>query len=158
MADAELVTSIRHDSETCSLGCTFVGHRDFIHVSGEQAAAATLTLGKLVSMFFRRSKREDLVIEIGRFTLPQWSGCLPWFLFACHSCGQLSLDYLHGYEVYLSCQREECRTSFRMRGARFYQAAGLPLPPSEQQLRRMRKELRRRLAQLPPPRQPRAED
>jgi len=147
MATTAIVPSVQHNSETCSRMCSFVGDRDFIHITPDQQKSATLTLSAVVAILFRRKQREDLVIELGHFILPGWSACLPWFLFQCSGCHELSVDYLHGWEIYLRCQDEDCGSSFRLRGARFYTAAGLPAPPSKKEFRRQRKKIMQRIAE-----------
>ncbi|MEK7520517.1 MAG: hypothetical protein AAB560_00345 [Patescibacteria group bacterium] len=41
----------------------------------------------------------------GERTRKNWSGCLPFYLFRCPACGELSCDYPHGY---LDCRNLIC--------------------------------------------------
>lgn len=44
-----------------------------------------------------------LPVSIGKFQLPGWSGANEFFLFRCSDCGELCIDYLHGWSGYLCC-------------------------------------------------------
>jgi len=45
------------------------------------------------------------VISVGRYSRPNWSGTLEFFLFRCPNCKRLNIDYRHGFDEYLSCSR-----------------------------------------------------
>jgi hypothetical protein len=139
-----------HDPEACEKKCQFVANRESIYVPRALYEAAELTPGRLVRAFFRRQSLEDLIIPIGRFTLPQWSGCAIWYLFQCRSCYAFGVDYLHGYRVYISCQNEDCRTSWHLRQPRFYEAAGLAPPLTLAEQHAALRHMYRRLRNLPP--------
>ena len=95
-------------------------------------------------MVAQLADREDFIVELGLFTLPDWRGHAMWYLFECPECLTLSRDYLHGYRLYLACK--ECGTRWSVNQKRFYDTNGMTPPPSEwQQFRelwRRRKEYR----------------
>lgn len=141
-----------HDPATCAKGCTYVGNRAFIHVTKQQQDAAQHTLGRILKAMFGLLNLESLIVPIGRFTLPQWTGCHVWYLFHCVACKEMSVDYLHGHDLYLTCQNDACGTHWHVRGKLFYELAGMPPPPTPAQERKMRKEIMQRIRALPPPR------
>ena len=120
-----------HDAEACGR-CTFVADADFIVVTSAQRQQAEVTLAKKLRSLAGLYDLEDTIIPLGRFTLPGWSGHLMFWLFTCGDCQTQSVDYLHGYRLYLKCQR--CGVHLSVRGARFFEEAGVPLPPSEWQM------------------------
>lgn len=47
---------------------------------------------------------------IGKYKLPGWTGSLGFYIFKCGNCGELRIDYSHGWDGYLSC--DPCLESF----------------------------------------------
>ena len=79
---------------------------------------------------------EDKVVEVGTFTLSNWTGHSKFYLFLCPECKKISLDYPHGYAsdglrgglLYLNCQF--CGFQLLLYKKRFYQESGLQAPES----------------------------
>lgn len=117
-----------HDDASCGQ-CTFVSDRAFIHVAPALTEQATMTLGKMLKCAARVADREDFVVELGLFTLPDWRGHTMWYLFECPECLALVRDYPHGYRVYLKC--DQCDMRWSLKQKRFYDTSGLEVPPSK---------------------------
>lgn len=77
--------------------------------------------------------KEEGILEIGRFTLPDWSGHSMWYAFLCPSCGEIKKDYVHGHRPYLSCK--SCRVKVKVTGKRFYIDSGQKYPSLFAQIR-----------------------
>lgn len=41
---------------------------------------------------------------LGNFSLPGWTGHLPFYAFRCPDCGKIGVDYPNGYKGFLYCQ------------------------------------------------------
>ncbi|HUO75813.1 MAG TPA: hypothetical protein VMU12_02795 [Candidatus Paceibacterota bacterium] len=121
-----------HDADACGQ-CTFVADRDFIVVTSAQRQQAEVTLAKKLRSLAGFYDLEETIIPLGRFTLPRWNGHATFWLFTCGDCQQQSVDYLHGYRLYLKCQH--CGANLRVIGERFYEEAGLPKPSTERRRR-----------------------
>ena len=70
---------------------------------------------------------------VGKFTMPGWSGHSGFYLFKCLECGDVNVDYPHGYCdfgcLFLSCKmcRERLVLDPRKEGT-VYKAEGVPIP------------------------------
>jgi len=42
-------------------------------------------------------------ISLGKYSKPGWSGELDFFIFRCSRCGNLDIDYPHGFKSELCC-------------------------------------------------------
>lgn len=131
-----------HDADACGQ-CTFVAHKDCIVVTPAQRAQAEVTLGKVLRAHLGLYDLEETIIPLGRFTMPGWTGHGMFWLFTCPECQLPAVDYLHGYRPYLRCPLCDVRLS--VNGARFYEAAGLPLPPTRAQEKEYLRERKRQL-------------
>ncbi len=62
----------------------------------------------LLSSIIPREKKEKVGNKpefIGKFTMPNWTGHLDFYLFRCKECGTVSVDYPHGRTGYLICNK-----------------------------------------------------
>ena len=116
-----------HDADACGQ-CTFVAHPDFITVTQEQIGQAHLSPARLMLAGVGLYDLERVIVRLGLFVLPGWTGHNTFWLFQCPSCEKLCRDYLHGHRPYLRC--DGCSSRLPVGGDRFYAAAGLPKPPS----------------------------
>ncbi|MEX2090540.1 MAG: hypothetical protein WD989_00175 [Candidatus Paceibacterota bacterium] len=70
--------------------------------------------------FFVDRKEKAIANEkpkfVGFFTLPNWVGHSGFYLFKCPDCGNLCIDYPHGYHengcLYVRCERCDFTTTF----------------------------------------------
>ena len=69
----------------------------------EKAPTVEEVWGRL--SWWQRFRLEKLgyAIPIGKYQLPGWRGELEFFIYKCRECGELHIDYRHGYSQYLSC-------------------------------------------------------
>ena len=73
-------------------------------IKGEKYLLAGCT-----SEHFEQLETTGRPVKLGYFTKEGWSGGLPFYLFKCPTCLNVSVDYKHGHRPYLSCV--SCRTS-----------------------------------------------
>lgn len=69
---------------------------------------------------------EDTIKELGRYTLPGFSGHMMWYGFICCNCGGINCDYIHGHDAYITCQL--CGSNIYVHSKRFYTNDGRPAP------------------------------
>lgn len=66
----------------------------------------------------------------GKFTMIGWVGHSSFYLFKCRSCGEVAIDYPHGYRpggyCYIRC--DECRSEILLKEKEHYQRDGMALP------------------------------
>ncbi|OGN01906.1 MAG: hypothetical protein A3I26_02800 [Candidatus Yanofskybacteria bacterium RIFCSPLOWO2_02_FULL_43_10] len=70
--------------------------------------------GNLLTYFVPREKRDSAgnkPVFVGKFTMTDWAGHSGFYLFKCPDCGDVCVDYPHGYRdngcLYIRCGR--CR-------------------------------------------------
>lgn len=120
-----------HDADACGQ-CTFVAHPDFIRATSAQVEEALPSLWRALMIDLGLSDPEHLIVPLGLYTLPGWTGHNTFWLFQCPSCETMCADYLHGWRLYLKCG--QCGEHLSVEGNRFYEAAGHPTPPSRLKL------------------------
>lgn len=57
----------------------------------------------------KKQARKGKKVFLGNGRREGWSGELPFYLFRCVGCGELSVDYQHGWRPYVTCQRSDCK-------------------------------------------------
>ena len=99
-----------HQDSGCT-ECAFVANSESIFVSSSQ----------------KNQCKRGIIIKLGLFTKPKWVGHLIHYAFQCSNCGHISVDYGHGYRLYITCN--SCNTN-RLLARRFYAENGLQPPPT----------------------------
>ncbi len=84
-----------------------------------------------IKILLRITRRLDLIVSLGKFTLPGWPSHATWYLFECGSCGTIQKNYPqrytdHGF-VKLPC--EGCGAYYALAQRRFYENDDLAMPP-----------------------------
>lgn len=88
-------------------------------------------------------KAQFSIVELGYFTMPNWSGHSMFYLFKCPHCGDLQRSYVHGFDAHLVCY--DCQGDYYVSGKRFYENDGRVSPPSFWQQLKFLFELRKRM-------------
>ena len=57
--------------------------------------------------FQRLKARLGFTVCLGLYQKPGWQGALPFYLHKCKDCGELEVDYSHGFNGYFACQKGE---------------------------------------------------
>lgn len=94
LTEAELAEFRREHKDSDCTECSFVADADTLfiyHVSREQKTAAGFD-----------------PVSIGTYTMPKWKGHSLFYLFKCFVCGGIVVDYPHGYQGNLNCNK--CRS------------------------------------------------
>ena len=58
-----------------------------------------------MSRWQRIKARIGLDVYVGDYQLSNWSGPLAFYLYRCRRCGDLEIDYRHGWDGHFYCQR-----------------------------------------------------
>lgn len=60
-------------------------------------------LDNLVSKKQKDKADKGKVVSVGKFTMPDWSGHLNFYLFRCPSCQEMIVNYPHGSGIHVNC-------------------------------------------------------
>ena len=67
-----------------------------------------------------RERANEKLQFVGKFTMPGWVGHSSFYLFRCHECGNVGVDYPHGYRgefLYIRC--DVCRYEIILSPSRY---------------------------------------
>ncbi len=70
-----------------------------LQLPGEKEVWKGLSFGK------RMMVKLGNPVSIGMYQPPGFTGPTEFFIFLCRDCKKLHIDYLHGFDKYLSCNR-----------------------------------------------------
>lgn len=82
----------------------------------------------------RRASANHDPAFVGMFTMPKWSGHSGFYLFKCQSCGNVCVDYPHGYTgagyLYLRCGNCRYQIVLTSEHKNIYEREKMVVPPS----------------------------
>ncbi|PJE50342.1 MAG: hypothetical protein COV29_04150 [Candidatus Yanofskybacteria bacterium CG10_big_fil_rev_8_21_14_0_10_36_16] len=122
---------MNHICDDCHL-CIDKDDIAYNYISDEALEQACFSqFGKFLAKFSNRFICSKIV-KIGLFSLPNWKGHAPFYVFDCLFCGNVNIDYAHGYTseglLYLSCNKCDSRVVLTIH--KFYKENDCVPPPS----------------------------